>query len=204
VPLSELYPQFRTEELDRCIRIPIDEEPGPELDTILKLIADNPHIYVDTGHVSVEEAMRLVQLKDRYGYERIIVSSAVTKIATVEQLKTMAAGGALIEHTIGAYTVATPIPLTHYYVEREYASIDEGMEGVANIGIREVAEVVRAVGAEHCILSTDFGRYALATPVEGMRQFIACMLDLGLSADEIRTMVQTNPEWLLGLEPEWP
>jgi len=32
-PLSELYPKFKEEELDRCIRIPLEAEPGPELST---------------------------------------------------------------------------------------------------------------------------------------------------------------------------
>ena len=63
VPLSELYPKFRTEELDRCIRIPLDEAPTPELDEILQLIAAHPHIYLNTGHVSPAEAVRLGGLK---------------------------------------------------------------------------------------------------------------------------------------------
>ena len=48
------------------------------------LIASNPQVYVDTGHVSVEEAVRLVDLKERYGYSNVIVSSSVTKIAPIE------------------------------------------------------------------------------------------------------------------------
>jgi len=201
VPLSELYPKFKTEELARCIRIPLDEDPGPELDEILQLLAANPHIYMDTGHISAEEAIRLVDLRDRYGYERIVVSSSVTKIAPIEQLKYMASKGAFIEFTIGAYTAAQMIPLTHYYVEKEYASIDEGMTATPGKGIREVAEQICELGPEHCILSTDFGRYALPTPVEGLRQFIACMLDLGIPPLDVRRMVKTNPERLLGLEP---
>ena len=201
VSLAQLYPKFKAEELDRCIRIPIDEDPGPELDEILRLAAANPHVYVDTGHVSVEEAVRLVELKDVYGYKKVIVSSAVTKIAPMAQLKTMAAKGALIEISNAAYTAPQMIPLTHYYVEKEYASIDEGMEATPGSGIREIADYISELGAEHCVMSTDFGRYALSTPTEGLRQYIACMLDLGISADEIRTMVKTNPEWLLGLEP---
>lgn len=201
VPLSELYPKFKSEELDRAIRIPVDEDPGPELDEMLTLLAENSHIYMDTGHVSAEEAMRLVELKETYGYEKIIVSSSVTKISTMEQLKTMADMGALIEFTFGAYTAPTPIPLTHYYVEKEYASIDEGMETLPDDGITQVADQIRELGAVNCVMSTDFGRYALSTPVEGLRQFITCMLDLGVTADEIRTMVRTNPERLLGLEP---
>lgn len=201
VPLSKLYPKFKTEELDRCIRIPVDKDPGPELDEILQLLAANPDIYLDTGHVSVEEAMRLVELKERYGYEKVIVSSSVTKIATVAQLKYMAGKGALIEFTFAAYTAPQLIPGTHYYVEQEYTSIDEGMEEPLPGGINVVAEQMRELGAEHCVMSTDFGRYALPTPCEGLRQFITCMLDLSIPPEDIRTMVKTNPEWLLGLEP---
>ena len=200
VPLSELYPKFKTEELDRCIRIPLEEEPGPELDEILTLIAAHPHVYIDSGHVSVEEAMRLINLKERYGYQKIIVSSSVTKIATLEQLQHMADKGAFIEFTFAAYTAPTAIPLTHYYVEKEYISIDEGMKAGPRGGITRVAEHIRALGAEHCIMATDFGRYALAPPVEGLRQFVACLLDLGIPPQDIRTMVKTNPEKLLGLE----
>jgi hypothetical protein len=201
VALSELYPKFKTEELDRCCRIPVDEDPGPELDEILQLLAANPHIYMDTGHVSVEEAIRLVELKERYGYEKVVVSSSVAKIATMEQLKYMADKGALIELSFAAYTAPQMIPLTHYYVEKEYASIDEGMTATPGSGIREVAEQIQELGADHCVMSTDFGRYALSTPVEGLRQFITCMLDLGIPAEDMRKMVKTNPEWLLGLEP---
>jgi hypothetical protein len=61
---------------------------------------------------------------------------------------------------------------------------------------------MRALGAEHCIIATDFGRYGLSTPVEGLRQFIACLLDLGIAPEDIRTMVKTNPERLLGLDLE--
>ena len=64
-----------------------------------------------------------------------------------------------------------------------------------------MAEQIRAIGAEHCILASDFGVYTLATPVEGLRQFTACMLDLGLPYDDIRTMIVRNPATLLGLRP---
>lgn len=198
-PLSEIYPKFKTEELDRCIRIPVDEEPGEQLDEILTLIAANPQIYMDTGHVSVEEAERLVDLQERYGYSNVIVSSSVTKIATIDQLQAMAAKGALIEFSFAAYTAATPIPLTHYYVEKEYTSIDEGMSEGPKGGITEVARYIDAIGPQHCVMSTDFGRYALSTPVEGLRQFIACMLDLGISEDDVHTMISVNPQRLLKL-----
>ena len=200
MPLSEWYPKFRKEELDRCIRIPVDEEPGPELDEILSLIAEHPHVYLNTGHVSVDEALCLIDLAQRYDIQKVLIASSVTKIATMDQLKTMASTGAFIEYTLAAYTHTTPIPKTHYYVEREYMSIDEGMHEAPTSGVKRVAEQIQELGAEHCILGTDFGVYTLPSPVEGLREFVACMLDLGIPPEDIRTMIKTNPERLLDLQ----
>ncbi len=199
VPLSELYPKFKTEELDRCIRIPIDSDPGPELEEILQLIAACPEVYLNTGHVSVAEGIRLVDLASQYGIKKVLIASSVTKIARMDQLKWMASKGAFIEYTLAAYTHTTPIPKTHYYVEREYASIDEGMSEEDLGGVRTVAEQIAELGADHCIIASDFGVYTLPEPVEGLREFIACLLDLGIPEADIRKLTKSNPERLLGL-----
>jgi hypothetical protein len=60
-------------------------------------------------------------------------------------------------------------------------------------GVRLVAEQIDELGAEHCIIATDFGVYTLPTPVEGFRSFIACMLDLGIPVDAIRKPGQDQP-----------
>jgi hypothetical protein len=198
IPLSELFPKFR-DELKTTVKIPLDGASDPRLDEVLQLIADHPEVYMITGHTSVPEAMRLVELGGEYGVKKMIVSSAVTKEATDEQLKQMARN-AYIEYTMAAYTHTTSIPKTHYYVEREYASIDEGMSGEPSGGIRQAADQIRRIGVDHCIICTDFGVYTLPEPVEGLREFIACLLDLGYTAPEITKLVKTNPEELLGLE----
>ena len=199
VPLSELYPKFRAEDLERCIRIPVDSPPPPERDESLQLIAAHPDSYLNTGHVSPAEALRLVDLAGESGIGRVLVASAVTKEASLEELQHMAANGAFIEYTLAAYTHTTPIPKTHYYVEREYASIDEGMDLGQTGSLRLAAEQIRTLGPEHCIIGTDFGVYTLPEPVEGLREFIACLLDLGFSPDDVRLLVKTNPERLLGM-----
>jgi len=99
-----------------------------------------------------------------------------------------------------AYTHTTPIPKTHYYVEREYASIDEGLEEEPKGGVRLVAEQIQELGADRCIIFTDFGVYTLPEPVEGLREFIACLLDLGIPVDDIHKLVKVNPGRLLGLD----
>jgi hypothetical protein len=196
-PLSEIYPEFRRE-LETCISIP-EGPPSPELDEILRLVSANPHVYMITGHVDVPEAMRLVDYAGDYGVERVVVSSAVVKEAGLDQLRYMADKGAYIEYTLAAYTHTTSIPKTHYYVEREYASIDEGMSGEVGGGVKAAAEQMERIGAENCIICTDFGVYTLPTPVEGLREFIACLMDMGLPDEDISRMVKTNPERLLGL-----
>ena len=200
VPLSELYPKFKEEELDRCIKIPLDEAPSPELDEILTLIAENPHVYMITGHVSVGEASRLIDLACEYGIKRVVVSSAVTKIAPIDELKRMVDRGVYIEYTLAAYTHTTSIPKTHYYIEREYASIDEGMNKGPKGGLKQVANQIEELGAENCIIATDFGVYTLPEPVEGFREFIACLLDLGISPENIRKLSSENPKKLLSLD----
>ena len=202
IPLSDLYPRFGEEELTRAIRIPVDGPPGPALAEILEAIAACPGVYLNTGHVSNEEAMRLIDLAADYGIRQVLVASAVTKNMSLAEQRTAAAKGAYLEHTLAAFTHTTPIPKTHYYVEREYAAIDEGMDEASRAGVRGVAEQIQAVGAKHCIIASDFGVYTLPPPVEGLREFIACLLDLGLGPEAIRTIVARNPARLLGLEEE--
>ena len=197
-PLKDLYPAFKREEVDRAIRIPVEGAVGAELDEILGLISDNPQIFLNTGHVSPTEAVRLVDLACEYRIDRVLVATAVTSIASTDQLRYMAGKGAFIEYTLGAYTHTTSIPKTHYYLELEYAA-DEDMAGGTKGSVRGAAHQIQEIGADHCILATDFGGYTLPDPVEGMRGFIASLLDLGIPTDDIRKMVQTNPEKLLGL-----
>jgi len=69
-PLKELYPKFVEEELARCIEIPLAGPLSPELSEIMEMIAANPHIILNTGHVSPAEAFRLIDLPDTTGSKR--------------------------------------------------------------------------------------------------------------------------------------
>lgn len=196
-PLMDLYPDFKREEVDRAIRIPVEGPIGRDLEEILRLISDNPHVFLNTGHVSADEAIRLVDLSHEYGIKNVLVATAVTQIASTEQLQYMAGKGAFIEYTLGAYSHTTSIPKTHYYLELEYAADEE--TGEVSGSLRKAAEQIQEVGADHCIIATDFGGYTLPDPVEGLREFIASLLDLGIPADDVRKLAKSNPEKLLGL-----
>jgi imidazolonepropionase-like amidohydrolase len=63
----------------------------------------------------------------------------------------------------------------------------------------EMVDVIKAVGAEKCIMSTDLGQIWNPLPVEGMRMFIVTLIKYGISEEEIILMAKKNPAKLLGL-----
>ena len=195
IVLREKYPKFAEEELSRCIRIP-QGKPGPELTEILEVIVANPQIYLVTGHVSNEEAFRLIELSKEFGIKKVVVSHPVIQNMSDVEIEKVVASGAYAEVALAAYTQTGTIPKTHYYAEEEYRSRNKGR---ANTGVAGVATQIKKFGAEQFIIVTDFGVYTLPRPVEGMREFIACLLDMGLSEEEIPTVSSTNPGRLLGL-----
>ena len=90
----------------------VEGDPSTELDEILKAVADHKGVYLDTGHVSVSEALRLCELKDQYGIKNLIISGSVTKIATMDELKKMVKMGALVEQLMAAFIAIQMFPLT--------------------------------------------------------------------------------------------
>jgi predicted TIM-barrel fold metal-dependent hydrolase len=63
-----------------------------------------------------------------------------------------------------------------------------------------MVEHIKAVGAERCILSTDFGQAINPAPTEGFRTMLAHMLKFGLSEKELEILVKVNPAKLLDLD----
>jgi len=197
-PFHTFDEKFKREELGRSIKIPVDEAPTPEIVEILEMVAAHPDVYLITGHVSADEAVRLVELGHEYGIKKMVVSSTIFKIATMDQLAHMAELGAYIEYTLAAYGASSGTRKTDYYAEIKYAS-DSIPSNLPKTSVKTVAKHINELGAENCIIATDFGVYTLPPPVEGLREFIALLLDLGLSDEQIKTVVQKNPAKLLGL-----
>jgi predicted metal-dependent phosphotriesterase family hydrolase len=69
------------------------------------------------------------------------------------------------------------------------------------VPLERAVAAIRAVGAEHCMLSSDFGQAVNRPPPEGLATFLAALQAAGLSAADLDTMVRRNPARLLGLDP---
>ena len=202
--LKDRYPDFAEEELSRAIRIPGDSVPR-ELAEILEIIAENPDIYLVTGHVSAEEGIRLTELALEYGISKVLISDPVVNAMTDEQIEWAIGQGAYIERLLAGHTHTTTIPKTHYYVEERYRSSSKSKPPTHGpSGVAKVADQIARFGADKLIIGTDYGVYTLPTPVEGLREFIACLMDLGVSTGDIRKVSSINPARLLGLDIRSP
>ena len=201
--LVDLYPEFAKEEYSNCISIPLDK-PDKNLDEILRIIADNPQLYMVSGHLSNQEALRLCDYAQDYGIKKILISNAVTEHLDKKELEYAIKKGALLEKCLAEHTHTGSIPKTHYYVEPEYCAYDEGQSGAPEGGVYASAKQMKEFGIENFICGTDFGVYTLPDPVEGMREWIACLMDCGWTDDEIRVVTSKNPARLLDIDLSKP
>jgi hypothetical protein len=167
--------------------------PGPEqvvLDSRRKLKAEVKEIFqivkefnivLASGHISPKETFALAEEAQRIGFNKLLVTHALQGALTAvlcsnDELKQLARGGVYIEHSFWDV-----LPTMNAYDPLR------------------IVELVKAIGAEHSIMSTDLGQSYNPPAPEGMRMFIATLLRKGLEAKEVEMMVKTNPAKLLGL-----
>jgi hypothetical protein len=202
VRFKDRYPEFQRE-LEMAVRIPLEGPVPDDLAEILGLIAEHPQVHLNTGHVAVEEAVRLADLAIDAGIRKVVVAHPCRGRMSVEQQRKLAEKGVMLEGAVSDWMFHRGLPRQNYYVEREWA--DE-IAGIANApefsGVMPWARQIREIGVEHFILGTDYGIRSGPTPVEGMRTLISTLLDLDFTVDEINTMIKTNPARLLDLDQE--
>jgi len=120
----------------------------PEMYPILETIKQHDMVLA-TGHISTQESMVLVEEAKNLDIHHIVVTHAssmsVRTGITVEDMKALADKGAFIEHCVHAM-----MPLTF------------------KLSPRELMEMVRTIGVERCILSTDFGQAFHPMPPRGV------------------------------------
>ena len=64
----------------------------------------------------------------------------------------------------------------------------------------ETVRTIREIGAERCVIGSDFGQVLHVNSVDGMRIFIRALLGFGITPAEIRTMIRDNPAHLMWLD----
>jgi len=149
----------------------------PEVKQAIELIARHK-LLLETGHSSAAEGLMLLREGKRAGVEHMVVTHAMIAPVhmSVAQMKEAASLGAYIEFVYNA--------LIGQYKEFTFA---------------QYAAAIRAIGPEHCILSSDLGQAANPLHPDGLAAYFTGLKQAGLTQAQIDLMSKTNPARVLGL-----
>jgi len=152
----------------------------PEVLEVIRVIAKEK-LALATGHSSPAEDLMLIREARRAGVERIVVTHAMLSPVSmsVAQMKEAAKLGAYLEFVYNALLPSA---------------------GEKRTTFAEYARVIREVGAEHCILSSDLGQAANPVHPVGWKAYLEGLGKTGVTEQEIDRMARRNPARLLGLE----
>jgi len=153
----------------------------PEVQEILQIVKDYD-VVLGTGHLAPKEVFVLVEEAFKTGLKKVVITHVlqdqlIDVILTNEEIVRLAKMGAFIEYS-------------YWTCENNIYKTAPGV----------LVESMKMVGAEHCIMTTDFGQIDNAPAPEGMKAFVRAMLQGGIGEKEIETMVKKNPARLLKLD----
>lgn len=143
---------------------------------VVSLIAERKAILA-TGHLSPRESLLLLETARTAGVEHLImthVSEEVTAMPLDEQEEAIALG-ALVEHCFMGATACCP----------------------GHVALSEIARQIDQVGADHVLLTSDFGQVENGPIVAGFAAWIGRLRDIGVAPAAIDQMIRENPRRLL-------
>ena len=150
-----------------------------DAENVLKVVAQHPDVVLATGHGSREEVDAIVRRATGIGMQRVLVNHPHYMVdASLDDMRMWRSLGAYIE-----FTAVVSVPSSVLYCRP----------------VAEVAELVRNLGPENLILSSDYGQLGNGSAVDGMCTFIELLLSEGVKDKVISQMLSENPRHLLGL-----
>lgn len=145
-----------------------------EAKKVLAAIKENNCILA-TGHVSWQEAQVLVREASKEGIKKIIVTHPIYQLIDMP---------VNVQKELAEYEGV--------FMEQNYA-----MYTIDNIAIGKIADQIKKIGAEKCILTSDMGQVKNPTPSEALEAFTELLKQQGISEKELRIMGEENPRKLL-------
>lgn len=142
----------------------------PEVFDILDVIAANDMVLC-SGHVSPEETAVLVPAAHAHGIRRIVITHPQAPFVAMGEAEMTS----LADY--GAFMELTPM-----------------------LSVHERAEIIRSVGVENCLISTDGGTVARAQPVHGLQEYVDGLVAEGFSDKELLHLTVEAPSHVLGLD----
>ncbi|MGI6597191.1 MAG: DUF6282 family protein [bacterium] len=151
----------------------------PETMEVLGLVKQH-NVAIGAGHLTKEEIVALFKGAKDMGIDKLVLQHVTLNElwdwSPAEQ-RELVELGALIEH------VAIYIHPGRYLVSPA-----------------RIAEMISWVGPENVVLSSDCGQLHNPSPVQGLQNLIARLLEEGVERADIDTMLKKNPARLLNLD----
>jgi len=159
----------------------------PEVARILDMVAE-ADIMLATGHLGVDESHVLLAEAKQRGITKLVV------------------------HTVNYHVMKFPLADLKEMVAQYGAALEFGFSSLPNglwdpadparvTSVGDIGEIMRAVGPENCLVSSDCGMFSMPMPIEAMRIWIEHLKYLRFTPAEIDAMTKHVAARLLGLPP---
>ncbi|TMA13125.1 MAG: histidinol phosphatase [Deltaproteobacteria bacterium] len=157
----------------------------PAVREVLKICAQQK-LVVCTGHLSPAEALAVARAAREAGCDRVAITHSQFEVVnlSLEEMKQAAAIGAKMEICAMGPLMG---PAAHLSWMRSWRQVP----------LKESADRIKAVGAEHFLLATDLGQTGNPSPPDGYKLLVAGLLAEGITKDQIRQMGREVPGRLL-------
>ena len=148
-----------------------------EVKHILDLIAEADAV-VSGGHHHVSELFPFYEEAKARGVKRLFLNHPTyVNDCSMQDVAALVGMGVKMEHSVCMF------------VESTFRMFDT----------EHLKAVIAAAGVDHTFFGTDLGQMKNPDPVDGMRQIIELLLELGYADDEVRKMTSTIGADLVGI-----
>jgi Family of unknown function (DUF6282) len=151
----------------------------PEIEEIFRMAHDHGAA-VFFGHPTKPEFKAMAEYSHKIGFKRGVVDHPFSPFVSlaIEEMKDAASADLWLNFTFDELSPLLGIDPANMY------------------------KAIRAVGVEHCTLSSDAGEPLFPNSVESLRLLRGYMSAFGCTAEEIYTMSTVNPAFIVGLSLE--
>jgi 2-keto-3-deoxy-6-phosphogluconate aldolase len=157
----------------------------PAVRDVLKICAQQK-LVVCTGHLSPAESLAVARAAREAGCDRVVITHSEFEVVnlSLEQMKQAASLGAKMEICAMGPLMG---PTAHLAWMRSWRQVP----------MKESADRIKAVGAEHFLLATDLGQTGNPSPPDGYKLLVGGLLAEGITKEQIRVMGREVPGRLL-------
>ncbi len=170
-----------TQKMRPATGIPVlnpDKSVRDDVKEVIDIIAKNDMVLA-SGHLHVSETWLVFEEAQRRGVKRIVLTHPEDIVdASMNDVAGIAKMGAYVEHSLCMFIEGSKFKTC------ESADLRKHIE---------------AAGVDQTVLCSDLGQTGTIGPIEGIRRGIKLCMDLGYDDDQIRKMVSSNAERMLGL-----